>query len=168
MAIAVENTSNATGWAYVVGENILRTLDNGQSWKCALCGEHRPVQTKLNAVHFIDMRHGFVAGDNGVVLKMDWNETGQNWTQVRTGVDSDLHGIHALSLDVVHAVGHGGLVLRTEDGGQTWKELRRVKMMATTPDSQFIPTLKGVRFYDLSNGTVIGSCMQWLITSGIH
>ena len=166
-AVRGDAASNATGWAYVVGGegNILRTLDHGLTWNCSLCGERRPVQVKLNAVHFVDLRHGFVAGDHGVVLKTTQN--GTNWTLCRTGYAADLLGIHALTRRQVYTAGSGGLILRTENGGATWKAMPQVQMVDSALGRQYSLTLRGIRFFDMRRGTAIGSCLEWLQTSGI-
>ena len=68
---------------------------------------------------------GFVArytpkwrvGRRGVIQKA---EPDGNWVTVASGVDSDLFDITFAGSLAGWAVGHGGLVLRTTDGGNTW------------------------------------------------
>jgi photosystem II stability/assembly factor-like uncharacterized protein len=48
---------------------------------------------------------------------------GLAWTPVQTGVTATLRGISAASDRVVWASGSGGTVIRTQDGGKTWKTL---------------------------------------------
>jgi photosystem II stability/assembly factor-like uncharacterized protein len=45
------------------------------------------------------------------------------WTQQTSGVTSRLRGVSAASTTVVWASGANGTVLRTDDGGRTWKTL---------------------------------------------
>ena len=162
----VVNRTNATDWGFVVGDsgNILQTLDRALTWTCShgpACGSVVTTK-KLHGVHFLDAQHGFVAGDEGVVLKTDQN--GTNWTLCDTGVNESLFGIHALSLAVVHAVGFGGLVLRTETGGKTWEPLPPVTIEVS--GQRVSPALRAVHFHDREHGIVIGSCNEWLETSG--
>ena len=156
------NRTNVTGWAFVVGDsgNILQSLDHALTWTCSHCG--LVVNTKLHGVHFLDAQHGFVAGEEGVVLKTD--QHGSNWTLCDTGVNKSLFGIHVLNLAVVHAVGLDGLVLRTETGGKTWEPLPPVAIEVF--GQRVNPTLRAVRFFDREHGIVIGSCNEWLETSG--
>lgn len=56
-------------------------------------------------------------GRRGVIQKAEPNG---NWVTVASGVDSDLFDITFAGPMAGWAVGHGGLVLRTTDGGNTW------------------------------------------------
>ena len=56
-------------------------------------------------------------GRRGVIQKAEPNG---NWVAVASGVDSDLFDITFSGSMAGWAVGHGGLVLRTTDGGNTW------------------------------------------------
>ncbi|WP_323114614.1 WD40/YVTN/BNR-like repeat-containing protein [Pseudomonas guariconensis] len=57
-------------------------------------------------------------GERGVVLCAD--EHAANWTSVRTGSNRTLSGVAFVDPRVGVAVGHGGTLLRTVDGGRTW------------------------------------------------
>ena len=56
-------------------------------------------------------------GRRGVIQRAEPNG---NWVTVASGVDSDLFDITFAGSSAGWAVGHGGLVLRTTDGGNTW------------------------------------------------
>ncbi|MFB3923645.1 MAG: YCF48-related protein [Terriglobia bacterium] len=56
-------------------------------------------------------------GRRGVIQKADPDG---NWITVGSGVDTDLFDISFAGSKAGWAVGHGGLVLRTTDGGDTW------------------------------------------------
>lgn len=56
-------------------------------------------------------------GRRGVIQKAEPNG---NWVAVASGVDSDLFDITFAGSLAGWAVGHGGLVLRSTDGGNTW------------------------------------------------
>tara|TARA_B100000809_G_scaffold117727_1_gene116089 strand:+ start:1002 stop:2825 length:1824 start_codon:yes stop_codon:yes gene_type:complete len=58
----------------------------------------------------------FTAGRGGEI----WKYNGTNWTQLPSGVSSDLYGIDFLDENQGIAVGAGGLILGTEDGGVSW------------------------------------------------
>lgn len=57
-------------------------------------------------------------GERGVVLLAD--EKGKSWQSIRTGTTRTLAGIAFSSPEVGIAVGHGGTLLRTLDGGRNW------------------------------------------------
>ncbi|WP_123366596.1 YCF48-related protein [Pseudomonas brassicacearum] len=58
------------------------------------------------------------AGVRGGILFSD--DTGQSWKQAQVPVSTDLVALAFPSAALGWAVGHGGVVLHTEDGGQTW------------------------------------------------
>lgn len=49
------------------------------------------------------------------------NDAGLSWTQAEVPVSVDLTAVRFVSADVGWAVGHDGVVLRTDDGGTSWK-----------------------------------------------
>ena len=46
-----------------------------------------------------------------------------HWTMQTSGVNARLRGVSAVSAGVAWASGSGSTVLRTDDGGATWKKL---------------------------------------------
>ncbi|MGE8154492.1 WD40/YVTN/BNR-like repeat-containing protein [Pseudomonas vancouverensis] len=63
-------------------------------------------------------RHLVAVGERGVVLIGD--EKAQAWSSVRTPTTRTLSGVAFADGQVGVAVGHGGTLLRTTDGGQHW------------------------------------------------
>lgn len=64
----------------------------------------------------------FVAvGERGIVLISDG--AARQWTQVGTPVSVTLTAVHFPDANNGFAVGHGGVVLGTRDGGSTWQRL---------------------------------------------
>lgn len=60
-------------------------------------------------------------GERGTVLVSD--SAARNWVQVSTPVSVTLTAVHFLDARNGFAVGHGGVVLGTQDGGSTWRRL---------------------------------------------
>ncbi len=60
-------------------------------------------------------------GQYGHILYSD--DHGKNWTQAEVPVSSDLTAVHFPSPLKGWAVGHDGVVLKSEDGGATWSKL---------------------------------------------
>jgi photosystem II stability/assembly factor-like uncharacterized protein len=76
----------------------------------------------LNAVHFIDERHGWAAGDAGVVIATA--DGGKTWRRQASGVTADLEAVHFADRNTGWAGGWGSTLLATADGGRTWQRQR--------------------------------------------
>ncbi|MCY1291132.1 Ycf48-like protein [compost metagenome] len=105
----------------------------------------RPQEASLVAVAAAGKR--LVAlGDHGVVVLSD---DGLKWTQADSvPVDTLLTALSFADDRNGWAVGHGGVLLRTMDGGQSWKLQQRLE------DS---PVLLSVWFENAQHGIVVGS-----------
>ncbi len=104
-----------------VGERgiILRTQD-GEHWTQV----PSPVDVMLNAVYFVDDRHGWAVGHDGSILHTE--DAGQNWSVQAYGGNGDGNPfMDVMFTDVSkgYAVGAYGLFKVTEDGGRTWTDL---------------------------------------------
>lgn len=71
----------------------------------------------LNAVAAAGRRLVAV-GQRGHIVFSD--DDGATWTQAAVPVSTDLTGVHFVSAQRGWAVGHGGVVLATADGGRSW------------------------------------------------
>lgn len=112
-------------------------------------------QTESAALHdvsFVDANHGWAVGDHGAI----WHTTdgGQRWVLQKSHTQVNLHGVWFVDRDYGWAVGGAtqpylwtsqAVVLRTTDGGQTWRE-----------QLALIPALRGVKFFDKLNGVAWG------------
>lgn len=82
---AVTFVDPLNGWA--VGEPvdkkgvILRTTDGGVSWSPQRSG----TACRLNAVYFLDGKHGWVAGSNGTILTT--TDGGEEWVHITQGTE---------------------------------------------------------------------------------
>jgi photosystem II stability/assembly factor-like uncharacterized protein len=88
-----------------------------------------------------------VVGDRGHVLISE--DEGRSWTQQRTPTRVPLTGVWFHDRNIGWAVGHDAVILRTEDGGETWCRVH------------FAPELErplfDVWFADASNGIAVGA-----------
>ncbi|WLI04528.1 YCF48-related protein [Pseudomonas sp. FP597] len=130
-----------------VGERgvILLSDDNGNSWRQAPA----PVSASLTGVQFVDDRNGWATGHAGVVLHSE--DAGETWALQLDGIRASAIELEAAQAsgdeDRIHVAqrliddgpdkpflalsfadkkrglvtGAYGLVLATEDGGQTWQ-----------------------------------------------
>jgi photosystem II stability/assembly factor-like uncharacterized protein len=71
----------------------------------------------LNSVYFIDANTGFVAADNGYILKT--TNSGTNWALINTGANRKLYQIQFVNSTTGFAVGDT-ITYRSSDGGVTW------------------------------------------------
>jgi len=85
-------------------------------------------------------------GDFGIVLVS--SDGGETWTQARVPTRSMLTGVWFHDADLGWAVGHDASILKTTDGGATWR------LVNFQPD--LLLPLFDVWFADASNGMAIG------------
>ena len=49
----------------------------------------------------------------------------QQWKELQTGVTEDLYGVYCIDTNTVFVCGQNGLILKTENGGNSWQEKYR-------------------------------------------
>ena len=49
----------------------------------------------------------------------------QQWKELQTGVTEDLYGVYCIDTNTVFVCGQNGVILKTEDGGNSWQEKYR-------------------------------------------
>ena len=94
---------------------IVHSSDGGETWVEA----EKPgdVFEELRDASFTpDMQHGWVVGYAGAILSWD----GAKFVSQTNASTADLYGVHAVSGTEAWAVGAGGTLLHTMDGGVTW------------------------------------------------
>jgi photosystem II stability/assembly factor-like uncharacterized protein len=105
----------------------------------------------LNAVHFVDSKRGWAAGDGGLVLRTD--DSGRSWTRQTVSARESINDIYFRDKEDGYLLS-GNQILVTEDGGATWRVAGRF------PASSFggaEPELYSVRFTSKKKGWVVGS-----------
>lgn len=70
----------------------------------------------------------------------------QQWQELHTGVTEDLYGVCCIDTNTVFVCGENGLILKTEDGGNSWQEKYR----------QSGDTWYRIKFFDSNIGFVLG------------
>lgn len=135
--------SAAEGWMVTTYGGIYHTTDGG------VTGQPQPSGTvqDLNAVRFTDALHGSAVG-NAVVATSDGGATWQLGT--RTGNLSSLYAEDFVSVITGYAVGGGGVVMKTTDGGHTWAPTGRPPVSSTD-------NLLAVNFVSTSIGWTVGA-----------
>ena len=117
------------GW--IVGEqtNILSTLDGGKTWNIQFKDE----DFILKSISFCDELHGWAVGEYGFIYHT--KDGGVTWKKQAGHFDISeetgaveggnfLFDVTAVDPQTAWAVGIDGYVIRTLDGGKTWKEVK--------------------------------------------
>lgn len=115
-----------------IGEvgTILTTEDGGKSWeKNSLdlasilpedLQERGVMSLNFYAVFFLDSSHGWIVGDNGVILFS--SNGGKDWGVVSIGNFPNLYSVYFRDNLNGWAAGQNGLLLHTVDGGKRWEK----------------------------------------------
>src|SRR5215204_225906 len=115
-------------------------------------GGRQGVQGKdLNAVHFVDSKRGWVAGDGGVVLHT--RDGGRSWTRQTVATKASFNDVYFRNEEDGYLLA-GAEIFTTEDGGETWQAATSFKAQ-TFGGAE--PELYSVRFTSKKRGWVVGS-----------
>lgn len=98
----------------------------------------------------------WAAGSNGKIIRSE--DRGGKWVVQSAPVTENLQGIAAWNADQAVAVGGGGVVVRTVDGGKAWKEI-------SVPKSDVANKLLNVRAYANGMAWAVGELGAVLKTS---
>jgi photosystem II stability/assembly factor-like uncharacterized protein len=88
------------------------------------------------------------------ILFLNFSAQGQTWTQVPSGVTTQLNSIFSVNHDIIYTVGHNGVGLKTINSGATWNQLN------ISP-----ATRNAVRFVSPTTGFMAGNNLGVLKTS---
>jgi photosystem II stability/assembly factor-like uncharacterized protein len=119
----VDFVNEKDGW--VVGDSgvILRSTDGGESWQRQTC----PIEDYLFTVDFIDIKNGWICSRNSILRTTNG---GKNWEVIYSkdldeGRFRDIQFITKRTGFVVGgkgSFGSIGVLIKTEDGGETWQQ----------------------------------------------
>jgi len=150
-----------TGWAVGTMGTILHTGNGGETWVKQGRGEDR----YYNGVYFFDAQKGWIVGEYSVIYHTA--DGGTTWSpQVCNEIQPEeaekdfpppppnLYGVYFKSPLVGWATGMDGIIIKTGDGGKTWKRL--------TPKTDF--TLYQVAVVG-ENGWAIGAHGSYMVSS---
>lgn len=134
----VDMISATEGWAVGQVGTILHTTNGGITW----ASQNSGVTDPLYAVRFLDALHGWATGN----IMLYTTDGGQTWLRGNSLTASN-YGLDFADLNNGWAVGIGGVVFRSTDGGRNWSWL----LTSTTAN------LKDVDFVDGQNGWAVGA-----------
>jgi photosystem II stability/assembly factor-like uncharacterized protein len=159
-------TDANTGYVVSYTGEILKTTDGGNNWTIQY-----DYYLPLNSVYFTDSKTGYAVGGDYNGCAIDFNchfwqmciiiktiDGGIHWTeQFYQLTDSSriLHSVYFADANTGYAVGAGGKILKTTDGGTNWS----VQSSGTTDN------LSSVYFTDANTGYVVGGNGTFLKTT---
>lgn len=120
------------GWAVGFMGTIIHTPDGGETWE----KQRENVDANFNGVHFVDTEYGWVVGEFGTVLHT--RDGGITWKQQKpytlfkneddpwADVILALYGVKFIDRRRGWVVGMEGVLLKTEDGGESWQDLGKI------------------------------------------
>lgn len=98
-------------------------------------------------------------GEQGHILFS--RDNGRSWSQGNVPVDNLLTAITMLNKNTAWAVGHDGVVIKTEDGGANWK---LIYSLLENSNAEFVDPLLDVTFWNNRNGIAVGAFGQYYRT----
>lgn len=131
---------------------VATTFDDGY-WIPTANSPILPLFNQPIDVYFINSTTGWVLGNNSQIYKS--TSAGDSWTQLTTGVTTNLNAISFTDLNNGVAVGASGEIIRTTNGGDTWQAV----------SSTVTNNLTDVFFLNANTGWAVGSQYVVLKTS---
>lgn len=139
--------SETTGYVVGVDGWISSTEDNGKTWIF-----HKSNSTRaLNSIVCKQRSRCWAAGDSGtIVFTLD----GISWTRAITNTKTDLISIFFISERKGFAGGVDGTLLRSMDGGHSWKPIDDLPSQISKTDGSLVGFWRAIYFYNDSFGCV--------------
>ena len=131
---------------------LLLWAHDGVAWQSGWTAvNHAFAGRDLNAVHFVDGRRGWAAGDGGLVIRTE--DGGSVWARQTVPTTDDINDIYFRNREDGYLLA-GNRIFGSEDGGTVWRELSRFEPALFGGAT---PELYSVRFPSRRRGWVVGS-----------
>lgn len=114
----------------------------------------------LNAVDFVDAKHGWVAGDSGFLSYTE--DGGISWVERLAGIEHSINDIYFVGKDTGFILA-GGSIFETTDGGHAWREAHK---FSPSDFEGATPELYSLRFNGKKRGWVVGSLSRGDVITG--
>ena len=111
------------GWVVGAKSTILHTKDGGKNWEVQMGGDADSADKVIDTVLFLDPTHGWGRGLSEKLLR---TTDGSTWQDVGK-VSGHFLGMNFVAPDTGFVV-HSQEILRTDDGGTTWKPIFQCAM----------------------------------------
>jgi photosystem II stability/assembly factor-like uncharacterized protein len=152
---SVSFISQTTGWILGKNNTVLKTTDEGNSWKFLNLAPGRT----LNYITFSDSTTGWIVGNGGLILKT--TDRGDNWFTFSDSLYADLNKVFFTSENTGYIIGSAGTLLKTTNKGLSWFQ----QYSGTTTNLLSISFYQSWGYISGSDGTIIktnDSGLNWL------
>lgn len=144
--------NSTTGWATQSNGTLLRSTDGGNTWSVL---PDVPTTQLLNGITGLpgDTNRIWVTGQNGFSgYTTDggatWLRPGQAAGEIHAATGSGLNALHFANATLGWVVGNNGTILRTNNGGTSWRFISSLATNGTTLDD--------VHFVNTNDGWAVG------------
>lgn len=139
-------TSNNIGYVLADSGLILKTTNEGKTWKTMQIG----ISMWFTSFCFSDDNIGYVVGTNGIILKTV--DGGNTWKPLSSGTIYHFTAVLFVNTNIGYVIGGNlfsdvGIILKTTDGGNTWNDL------SSRISSKW---LYSIYFIDANTGYLVG------------
>jgi len=163
---------DATGWAVGQGGTVLKTTDGGKTWEKIDSG----TDSYLFSVYAVSPQHVVAVGDKATILQT--TDGGKTWNvakfeaeksedvsaEATAGLDDaaliaqepSLYAVKFADEKTGWVVGEFGKILKTTDGGKTWKEQQASLVGGEIVDALDLPTFYGIDCIDENECAAVG------------
>lgn len=140
---------------YCVGSegDIYKTIDNGNTW-IKLIIPMQVANRDFNSLYFLNENLGFIVGgrktsNDSLQTILKTQNGGQTWTIVKEELSPILNDIQFISMNTAYAVGNNGVVLFSNDGGNTWNTI-------SLPNNSINYKFNAIHFLNPYYGYIVG------------
>lgn len=136
---------------FVVGEyGLLGYKNSSSNW----IYNNNGINKSINWVTFSNYLRGFVFGQYGKIART--SDGGNTWVEIINGVTGDsFYGAELIDSNYVWAVGDGGVILHSSNGGSSWIQ----------QTSNTFNTLLSISFINRNQGWVVGDVGEFFYTT---
>lgn len=101
-------------------------------------------------VHQVDKKHMWVCGYKGLISHSNMYGNNGSWNEQNSGTDKNLNALWFVDINYGWAVGDGGIIIHTSDGGKTWRK-QNSHCPNKIVDVQFVDRLNGWALVEKAN-----------------
>ncbi len=101
------------GWAVGTHKTIIHTTNGGNTWTSDIVAPEGASDASWQGVYILNSNEGWASGYAGIFH----TDNGKNWYQQYT---TKMNSVFAVNSETVWAVGEYGVIIKSENGGDSW------------------------------------------------